>query len=138
MLKLEIGDRDYKESNSITHCCVYHAVWCTKYRRNILDQGAQDKLNELLHHYQSSFKYDLVYIDMKLDQVHIILQASPEVSISRLIGSLKKSLVRPLLDEHPHIAVGMPNLWTRASFIASCGTVTLDNINTFLQAQTGV
>ena len=138
MLKLEIGEHNYSESNNVTFSCQYHIVFCTKYRRNVLDERVQEKLSELLYHYEEPFKYKILYLDIKLDQVHMIIQASADTAISRLIGGVKKATVRPLVDEHPHITVGMPNLWTRYSFIATCGTVTMHDINSFVDKQSGV
>lgn len=137
MLKLDIGDHNYEERNSITYSCQYHVVFCTKYRRNLLDERVQAKLSELLYEYESKLDYKILYVDMKLDTVHLVIQANADVGISRLVGSIKKNTVAPLVNEFPHIKSGMPNLWTRFSFIATCGAVSLDRINEFKRDQIG-
>ncbi|MHB1731111.1 MAG: transposase, partial [Leptospirillum sp.] len=34
---------NYKSNNNVVFSCKYHVVWCPKYRRDVLVNGADDR-----------------------------------------------------------------------------------------------
>lgn len=41
-------ERKYRSNNNIVYSCKYHVVWCPKYRRQVLVQGVDGRLKEVL------------------------------------------------------------------------------------------
>ena len=39
---------NYKSNNNVVFSCKYHVVWCPKYRRDVLVNGAEDRLKEII------------------------------------------------------------------------------------------
>lgn len=41
-------ERKYKSNNNVVYSCKYHVVWCPKYRRQVLVNGVDARLKEVL------------------------------------------------------------------------------------------
>ncbi|MHC5719301.1 MAG: IS200/IS605 family transposase, partial [Nostoc sp.] len=60
----------YKSSNNVTYSCKYHVVWCPKYRRKVLIQGVDVRLQAILQEV-ATFKSELLQMEIMPDHVHI-------------------------------------------------------------------
>ena len=73
--------------------CVFlmhvHLVFVTKYRRQIFDYDATEKLRTYFSNVCADFEAELVEMDGEPDHVHLLINYPPKLAISSLVNSLK-------------------------------------------------
>lgn len=128
----------YESNNTWIYSCKYHIIWCPKYRRNVLTNGIDTRLKELLNNWQEELDYQIIEQEIMPDHIHLLIQTTPDVSIVNLVKTLKGRTARILRKEFPQLKSRLPNLWTRNKFIATVGTVSLEVIKQYIENQKGV
>ena len=73
--------------------CVFlmhvHLVFVTRYRRQIFDHDATEKLRAYFSNVCADFEAELVEMDGEPDHVHLLINYPPKLAISSLVNSLK-------------------------------------------------
>ncbi len=118
--------------------CVFlkhvHLVFVTKYRRQIFDHDATEKLRTYFSNVCADFEAERVEMDGGPDHVHLLINYPPKLAISSLVNSLKGVSSRLLRRDRPDIAVRYYDkgvLWSPGYFVSSCIlTYQLDLITT--------
>ncbi|EHP67233.1 hypothetical protein HMPREF0986_00752, partial [Escherichia coli 4_1_47FAA] len=82
-----------------------HQVFVTKYRRQIFDHDATEKLRTYFSNVCADFEAELVEMDGEPDHVHLLINYPPKLAISSLVNSLKGVSGRLLRRDRPDIAV---------------------------------
>ncbi len=72
--------------------CKYPVVWCSEYRRNVLANGADDRLREIVR--QVCLETNSEEPEVLPDQVHLLACVDPQVGIHRLVKLV--SLIKPI------------------------------------------
>ena len=127
----------YSEKN-LVYSCQYHVIWCTKYRRKVLDETIQKRLHDLIHSKQTELDFKVLTSEILEDHVHLILENNPKVPITRTVGLIKGYTSRTLREEFPHLKSRLPCLWTRSRFISSVGNMSLEVIKKYIEDQKNV
>ena len=124
--------------------CVFalhvHLVFVTKYRRDVLSELAIRDLSVIFAKVCKDFKARLVECNGEDDHVHLLVEYPPQVSISKLVNSLKGVSSRLLRMHRPEITgryfKGV--LWTPSYFAASCGGAPISIIRQYVEQQRAV
>ena len=115
----------------------YHIVWITKYRRSILEGSVAERTRELIR--QICMQNDITIIKghVSKDHIHVLVSATPSLSISRLVQKLKGSSSHKLFQEYAHLRKQYwgQHLWSRGYFVATTGTVTDEVIKEYIANQ---
>lgn len=128
----------YWHHNHAVSKCLYHIVFCTKYRRPVLDAKMQKRIHVLVKSKQQDLRFQLVEMETMPDHVHLLLQCDPSLGINSIIRRIKGYLAKMLRDEFPSLKSRLPCLWTRGRFIATVGTVSLERVKQYIQEQKNV
>ena len=128
-------EKDWYSDTNIVYSCQYHVIWCTKYRRKVLDEAIQKRLHHLICSKQTELDFKVYTSDIMEDHVHLILENNPKVPITRIVGLLKGYTSKTLRDEFPELKSRLPSLWTRSKFIASVGSVSLKVVKEYIEDQ---
>ena len=122
--------------------CVFlmhvHLVFVTRYRRQIFDHDATEKLRTYFSNVCADFEAELVEMDGEPDHVHLLINYPPKLAISSLVNSLKGVSGRLLRRDRPDIAVryyykGV--LWSPGYFASSCGGAPISVIRQYIDAE---
>ena len=121
--------------------CVFalhvHLVFVTKYRRDVLSGPAIRDLNAIFSKVCEDFKARLVECNGEDDHVHLLVEYPPQVSISKLVNSLKGVSSRLLRMHRPEVSgryfKGV--LWSPSYFAASCGGAPISIIRQYVEQQ---
>ena len=126
--------RDIQTINHITYDCHYHIAWCTKYKLDLLKDGADDCLKEII--YQVAQEFDAVIEELEVmdDHVHMILSCYPHIT-HKIVRIMKGRSSRVLREEFSFINSRTPSLWTRRYFIATTGDDQLSIIKQYIENQ---
>jgi len=127
----------YERDKHIVFSCQYHVIWTTKYRRSVLDPIMQDELKHIIKSIQGKFKFKLIEIEVMEDHVHILISNSPKVSIYETVTKIKGFSSRKMREIFPSLTKKLPCLWTRARFISSVGSVSLETVKKYIENQKG-
>ena len=138
-MPLKIGNkkRDYRTTNKTIHSCQYHVIWCTKYRRKVLDIQIQGRLKQLIREKQDEYEYQICEVETQPEHVHLLIEIPPIHSIHKIVGKIKAYTAKVLREEYPSLKSRLPSLWTRSKFVSSCGGVTLQVMKDYIEAQSG-
>lgn len=135
---LQNPERCWYSDTNLVYSCQYHVIWCTKYRRKVLDETIQKRLHHLLCSKQTELDFRIRAIEILEDHVHLIIENNPKVPVTRTVGLLKGFSSRTLREEFPHLKSRLPCLWTRSKFISSIGSVTLEVVKKYIEDQKNV
>jgi putative transposase len=114
-----------------------HLVFVTKYRRDVLSEPAIDDLKAIFLRVCADFKARLVECNGEDDHVHLLVEYPPQISLSKLVNSLKGVSSRLLRMRRPEISgryfKGV--LWSPSYFAASCGGAPILVIRQYVEQQ---
>jgi putative transposase len=123
--------------------CVFlmhvHLVFVTKYRRRVFSKQILQDLKEIFASVCNDFEARLIEFEGEEDHVHLLINYSPKIAISKLVNSLKgvsSRLIR--LKKYASIqnALWGNHLWSPSYFAGSCGGAPLEVIKQYIEQQT--
>lgn len=130
--------KDLKAKRNVVYRCLFHVVWCPKYRRKVLVDGVSERLSEILHQVAKELEAELLEIEIMPDYVHILCEVDPQFGIHRLVKRLKGRSSRLLRQEFSSLRSRLPTLWTNSYFVATVGGAPLSIIKQYIENQKGV
>ena len=130
--------RDTKSNKHLVYSCKYHVVWCTKYRRQVLNDAIGARLKEILYQVCQDCAAEILEAETMPDHVHVLISCDPTFGIKRLVGLMKGRSSRLLRQEFPDLKSRLPTLWTHSCFIATVGGAPLAIIKQYIESQKGV
>ena len=136
-LKISNKKRNYRTTNKTIYSCQYHVIWCTKYRRKVLDTQIQGRLKQLIREKETEYGYEIREVETQQEHVHLLIEIPPTDSIDKIVGKIKSYTSKVLREEYPSLKSRLPSLWTRSKFVSSCGSVTLQVIKNYIEGQSG-
>ncbi len=136
-LKISNKKHNYQTTNKTIYSCQYHVIWCTKYRRKVLDTQVQGRLKQLIREKQDEYGYQIREVETQPDHVHLLIEIPPTTSVDKIVGKIKGWTSKVLREEYPSLKSRLPSLWTRSKFVSSCGGVTLQVVKDYIEGQSG-
>lgn len=114
-----------------------HIVFVPKYRKNIFDSDALERLHRIFRIVCADFETDLKEFNGEKDHVHLLVNYPPKVSLSKLVNSLKGVSSRRLRQERKDIEkkYWSGGLWSPSYFVGSVGGAPLEVLKTYIQGQ---
>ena len=129
--------QDYRTGKHCVFASHVHLVFVTKYRRDALAALAIRDLAAMFAKVCGDFDAKLVECNGQDDHVHLLVEYPPQVSISRLVNSLKGVSSRRLRAWRPEIRgryfKGV--LWSPSYFAASCGGAPITIVRQYVEQQ---
>jgi putative transposase len=115
----------------------YHIVWCTKYRRKVLEGKIEEKLKELINWIADINKYTIISMEIMPDHIHLLLDCTPQHYIPNIIKSLKGVSARLLFKTYPEIKPKLwkGHLWNPSYYVATVGENTEEAIKEYINSQ---
>lgn len=132
---------DKKQAYRSGRHCVFafhvHLVFVTKYRRDVLSEPAIRDLAAIFSKVCTDFNAQLVECNGEDDHVHLLVEYPPQISLSKLVNSLKGVSSRRLRQDRPEVRgryfKGV--LWSPSYFAASCGGAPISIIRQYVERQ---
>ena len=133
--------QSYKSGSHTRYDLKYHIVWITKYRKPIMIGQVAERLRDLIRQICQANEVSIIKGHVSKDHVHLMVSASPTISISSLVQKLKGTTSHKLFSEFAHLKRQYwgQHLWARGYFVATTGTVTDEVIMDYIANQdTGI
>jgi putative transposase len=122
--------------------CVFnlhaHLVFVPKYRKKIFTKEYLELMHQVFYEVCIDFKTELVEFNGEVDHVHVLVSYPPQISLSKLINSLKGVSSRMLRKQYPEITkwyYKAQALWSPSYFVASCGGAPLEIVRQYIEQQ---
>ncbi len=132
MEKFEVA---YRSNRNVVYFCVYHVVWCPKYRRAVIKGKIETRLKEIIRDGCIELNAELIEMEIMPDHVHLLVQIDPQLGIHRLIKHLKGKSSRLIRGEFREIKSRLPTLWTNSYFVSTTGGAPLEIIKQYVRNQ---
>lgn len=124
-----------KQNRNVVYDCKFHVVWCPKYRRKVLKDQIEERLDVLIRETIEKYKSELIALEIMPDHVHLLVGVDPQFGIHRLVKNVKGRTSRYLREEFPKLKTQMPSLWTNSYFVSTVGGAPLSVIKQYIEAQ---
>jgi putative transposase len=125
----------WTHSNTTVYNIGYHLVWCPKYRRKVLVGAVENRLKELLHKKAEEIGVSIETLEVMPDHLHLFVMASPTAAPHWIVQQLKAYTSHELRKEFEPLRTRLPTLWTRSYYVESCGHISEDTINKYIEEQ---
>ena len=127
----------YKSNHNLVYHCVYHVIWCPKYRRRVLTGQIEIRLKEIITITCQELRCEVLELEVMPDHVHLLVECDPQFGINQLVKRLKGRSSRLLRQEFPELSYSkkMPTLWTNSYFVSTVGGAPLAVIKQYIANQ---
>ena len=130
--------RTFKSNNNIVYSCIYHVIWCPKYRRSVLVGEVEQRLKDIIKEISIKCESDIQEIEVMSDHVHLVIEVDPQYGIHRLVRRMKGLSSHILRQEFKHLRTRLPTLWTNSYFVATVGGAPLTILKQYVENQKNV
>ena len=130
-------NKKYHSTKTLVYSCQYHIIFCPKFRRKVLTPPIDARLKELFLEKQEEYGYRVLDMEVMPDNVHLILDANPQIGIDKIVRRIKGYTAHTIRKEYPWMKSRLPSLWTRSRFISTVGNVSLEVVKQYIQEQKG-
>ena len=115
----------------------FHIVWCTKYRKHVLNAEIAGALRLLLDKIAADNNCRIEEFNYEPDHVHLLLASDPSIYIPSLMKALKGVSARLLFRQFPEIKSSLwgGHLWNPTYFIATVSPNTEEQIREYIRNQ---
>ena len=125
----------YRSNSNIVFSCKFHVVWCPKYRRSVLIDGADEALKRVVARVCLARDVELIELEVMPNHVHLLVDVDPQYGIHRLVKEIKGSSSRELRAAFPFLKRRLPTLWTNSYFVSSVGGAPLAVVKQYIENQ---
>lgn len=127
-------DRYYRSNNNVYFACHFHIVWCPKYRKRVLINGIEQRLEQIIRGVCQERQAFIVALKVMPDHVHLLVSVDPQFGAHQLVKLIKGRSSFLLRKEYPHLKK-MPSLWTNSYFISTVGKPTMNVVKHYIENQ---
>ena len=115
----------------------YHIVWCTKYRRPVLRDGADSECRKLLEAIAEEDRFTIVAMEVMPDHVHLLVDVSPQFCIPDMIRIMKGGVARELFLRHPEMKRMLwgGHLWNPSYCVVTVSGRSREQVKQYIESQ---
>ena len=125
-------------SAHLAYLCRYHVVFCPKYRRKILTSPLDEFVKKTFLEIANAHQFKILEMEIMPDHVHLLIECNPRFGIMSCIARLKAESTSKMRTFEPSLSTRLPTIWTRAAFIATVGSVSLETVKKYTESQKNV
>lgn len=125
----------YDKSRSATYNIGYHLIWCTKYRRRVLNEAIQARAKEILNAKATELHLRIERMEVMEDHIHVFVKANPIDSPHHIVKHFKGITSFTLRKEFPELRRRLPSLWTRSYYCESVGHISESVVKKYIEDQ---
>lgn len=126
---------EVRSNNNVVYRCTYHVVWCSKYRRPVIEEAVDVRLKQIIRDVCSERECNIIELETMPDNVHLLVECDPQYGIHRLVKQVKGRSSRLLREEFPSLKRRLPTLWTNSYFVATVGGAPLETVKQYVENQ---
>jgi putative transposase len=115
----------------------YHFVFITKYRKPVLRGDIAKEIRDLVREICRTHDIEIVRGHIRPDHVHLLLDAPPKISPSKMMQAIKGKTSHHLLQDRRRLRKEFwgRHLWGRGYFVATTGNVSDEMVAEYIENQ---
>jgi len=127
--------KEYRRGSHSVFELHVHLVWCTKYRKKVLEKDIGLRLRDLCRQICSDLGVEILSGVVAKDHVHVLVSMPPQVAVSKLVQKLKGKSSYKLQGEFGSLRKQYwgQRMWSRGYFACSTGNVTDSMVKEYLE-----
>lgn len=116
---------------------IYHIVWSTKYRREVLKGEIEETFKNIAHEIVIDKDFIIHTMEVMPDHVHVFVSSHPKIAPSYIVKMLKGITARRLFLLHSEIKKQLwdGHLWNSSFYIETIGDVSRETIEKYIENQ---
>ena len=125
---------DYRRGKHSVTLLYTHLVFVTKYRQKIFKAEHIDTFEHVCKEVARKMGFEVLEVNGEGDQVHLLIEYPPKLSVSQIVNALKgvsSRMLRKQFQLTPHV----DHLWSPSYFAISCGGVPIEKIKLYIENQ---
>ena len=127
--------RSYRSNRNVVFSCKFHIVWCSKYRRSVLVDGADEQLKKIIARVCEARDAQLIELEVMPDHVHLLVDVDPQYGVHRLVKEIKGSSSRELRRDFAFLKRRLPTQWTHSYFVSTLGAAPRAVVKQYIENQ---
>lgn len=129
--------KQFKSNNNIIFDCKYHVIWCTKYRRDLINDAVEKRLKQIVTSVADERNAEILEMEADKDHFHLLVSVDPQYGIHRLVKQMKGRSSKLLRREFPHTRTRVPTLWTNSYCCITVGGAPVAVLKQYIESQKG-
>ena len=125
----------YRSNRNVVFSCKFHIVWCPKYRRSVLVDGADERLKKIIARVCEARNAQLIELEVMPDHVHLLVDVDPQFGVHRLVKVIKGTSSHELRRDFAFLKRRLPTLWTHSYFVSTVGGAPLAIVKQYIENQ---
>ena len=121
--------------SKIDYKCNHLITFCTKYKKEILNQDVQKGLRDFFKDECENKGYTLSELKFTPYSVTMVISFPPTESIQLVISRLKRGCIEIIKNISPEIKTKLPNVWTKQYHVQTIGDINNKSIEEFIKSQ---
>ena len=132
-----IKENDLSYGRGYVYSLQYHLVWCTKYRKKVLQNGLDEECKKMLYEIADEYKFQIVAMEVMPDHIHLLVDCKPQFYISDMIKIMKGNLARQLFLSHPELKRELwgGHLWNPSYCAVTVSDRSKEQVLTYIKGQ---
>jgi putative transposase len=117
---------------------LYHFVWIPKYRHRVFLEPYRTNLKHIIKKAAHDYEMHVDEIEIPEDHMHMLIQAEPKMSPSRIMQIIKSISAREFFKMHPDIKRKYfwgGKLWTQSFYVETVGNRNEQQVRKYVQDQ---
>ena len=119
------------------HRHMFHIIWIPKYRKRVLRGEIAKRIEELLRQCAEVNRWELHELNIQPDHIHMLVQLSPNISVSKAVQYFKGGSSKVIREEFPELEEHLwgDSFWSDGYFSETVGQVNWDTIRAYIKNQ---
>lgn len=119
------------------HKLKYHLVWIPKYRKRVLRGKISKRIREMFYQCAQIHCWKIEELNIRVDHIHMLVQISPEVSISKVVQYFRGGSSKIIRKEYPELEEFLwgDSFWADEYFAETVGSTQEDIIKKYIREQ---
>lgn len=129
-----VMEKDFRRTQRTLSLIRYHFVFCTRYRRKVLEGAVETRFVDILQDICNRLNIKIVAIEVMDDHVHLVLNCLPDISPAEIMSKIKGVTSKKLREEFRHLNHQV-SFWTRNYFVSTTENVSSEIIKCYVEQQ---
>jgi putative transposase len=113
-------------------------VWCSKYRRSVLDGPVADRLREVVGSVAQEVGLIVLALEVMPEHVCLLVEGDPRWVVAGIVDRFKGVSSRTVRREFWHLRSWLSTMWSRCCYAGLVGRVSDATVRRYMAAQKGV
>ena len=133
----DINNNDLTYGRGYVYSLQYHIVWCTKYRKQVLQNGIDEEVKLMLEEIAEEYSFQILAMEVMPDHIHLLLDCKPQFRISDMVKIMKGNTARWLFLKHPELKQSLwgGHLWNPSYCAVTVSDRSREKVTHYINSQ---